>query len=296
MLKEFEYEQPYVCKLLNNVIVQNKPSHAYLFEINGYYNYQKLITSFVKELMIKGIEDEKMCDLICSKIDENIFTELKIIIPDGSTIKKEQIEELQQEFKNKSVESYRKIYVIYEAEKMNISSANALLKFLEEPLDNIIAILVTNNSYQILPTIKSRCQIVKLKKTLDESIGLTESLDLENFDKVVSFIEYYEKNKLNSLVYIKKLWHNFFVDKESVEKAVKVMINFYKDVLNFKIDNFNSNRDYLNYIKEIADLNTAETLIKKINLLIDLEHKIRFNVNLSLFMDKLIIEFGKIDG
>lgn len=297
MLKKYEQDQPYACKLLNNIINKNKPSHAYLFEVNGYNDYNNLILSFVKELMTNDIDNKKTCDLICEKIDANVFSELKVIFPDGSTIKKEQIEDLQNEFKNKSVEANKKIYIIHEAEKMNNSSSNALLKFLEEPSNDIIAILITNNSYQLLPTIKSRCQIIKLRKTSlsdtdkkEDSVNYTESME-----QVVSFIEYYEKNLFNSLIYIKKLWHNFFNDKENVSLGIKFMISFYKDLLNYKIENQLNNNDYFEQIKELSNLNSIEQLLKKINILINLEQKIIYNINLSLLMDKLIIEFGKVD-
>ena len=54
--------------------------------------------------------------------------------------------------------------IIKETEKLNASSANTILKFLEEPEDGIIAILLTDNRYHVLDTILSRCQILSLKE------------------------------------------------------------------------------------------------------------------------------------
>ncbi|MCB0314169.1 MAG: DNA polymerase III subunit delta', partial [Calditrichaeota bacterium] len=51
--------------------------------------------------------------------------------------------------------------IISEAEQMRVEAANALLKLLEEPPGNLVLILVTANIYQILPTIKSRCQLLR---------------------------------------------------------------------------------------------------------------------------------------
>ena len=50
-----------------------------------------------------------------------------------------------------------------EADKLNMSSANTILKFLEEPEDDIVAILVANNRYAVIETILSRCQVLSLK-------------------------------------------------------------------------------------------------------------------------------------
>ena len=73
------------------------------------------------------------------------YTELKIVKPNGQFIKKEQLLELQNSVLNKPVEANKIIYIIKNAERLNSSSANSILKFLEEPEDNIIAILLTDN-------------------------------------------------------------------------------------------------------------------------------------------------------
>ena len=52
-----------------------------------------------------------------------------------------------------------KVAVVHDADKMNLSASNALLKGLEEPPQNTLLILVSNRPYSILPTVRSRCQI-----------------------------------------------------------------------------------------------------------------------------------------
>lgn len=56
----------------------------------------------------------------------------------------------------------RKIGVIYEADRMNDEAQNALLKTLEEPPPDTTLILCTANPASLLPTTRSRCQIIKL--------------------------------------------------------------------------------------------------------------------------------------
>ncbi len=51
-----------------------------------------------------------------------------------------------------------KIILIYPAEAMNTAAANALLKKLEEPPENVLFILVAHQTQRLLPTIRSRCQ------------------------------------------------------------------------------------------------------------------------------------------
>lgn len=89
-----------------------------------------------------------------------IYVDVKVIKSDGMWIKKDQLLDLQSEFNNKAFEGNKKIYIIRSAEKMNVQTANSILKFLEEPVDDIIAILITDNINMLLPTIISRCQVI----------------------------------------------------------------------------------------------------------------------------------------
>ncbi|MFP3422981.1 DNA polymerase III subunit delta', partial [Bacillus sp. SIMBA_161] len=57
----------------------------------------------------------------------------------------------------------RKVYVIEQADRMNNSSANALLKFLEEPEANVTALLLTERLNAIMSTIRSRCQLLSFQ-------------------------------------------------------------------------------------------------------------------------------------
>ncbi|ATZ18376.1 hypothetical protein [Mesoplasma melaleucae] len=71
-----------------------------------------------------------------------------------------------------------KIYVLANAENLKNESANALLKFLEEPPANTIAILLTKNKSQVLSTIKSRCKLIVLENenTLSEKQNLIKEI------------------------------------------------------------------------------------------------------------------------
>jgi DNA polymerase-3 subunit delta' len=62
---------------------------------------------------------------------------------------------------NKPTLSQRKVYIISEAERLNASSQNAMLKVLEEPPEYCTIILLCTRMEKLLPTIKSRCQIVR---------------------------------------------------------------------------------------------------------------------------------------
>ena len=214
-------------------------------------------------------------------------------------------------FSKKSIIGNKKVYIINKADKLNVSSSNSLLKFLEEPEQGVIAILIVENIFQLLPTIVSRCQILSLKNknsliglSTMEKIGhfLKDNNDdiieytsneenQEKLDKVIEFIKYYEDNHTSTLIYINKLWHDYFKEKEDIYNAFTIMLLLYKDVLNIKLDkNIEVFNDYVNIVENIEKKNSLNEITSKINVIMDLREKIKFNINSNMLMDKLIIE------
>jgi DNA polymerase III delta prime subunit len=83
------------------------------------------------------------------------------------------------------------IILIRSIEEATLEAENAFLKNLEEPQENISYILTANSEYKILPTIISRCQVIKLKiknsekiESVKEFLGLTISQRLSAIDKI----------------------------------------------------------------------------------------------------------------
>jgi len=319
MLDDFSLEQNIVYKTLINSVKNNKYSHAYLIETNGYSKGLDLAISFAKYLLCpNSYSNNKNCGNCsqCMNIDKNEFIELKIIDPEGQWIKKSQLEELQEIFSKKSVVGNKKVYIINKAEKLNVASSNSLLKFLEEPEEGIIAILITENMYQLLSTIVSRCQVLSLKNKMNlDNLSTKDRIahhlsnnkeDIENFinndesivkiEKLIEFIKYYEENHSNTLIYINKLWNEIFKEKTDIYNAFAMMLLFYKDVLNLKLGKvIEIYTDYVNVVNEIEEKNNLDEITSKINVIMDLREKIKFNINSNLLIDKLIIELGRCD-
>ena len=294
MFDEYKESQQIVYKTLTNEIKNNKYSHAYLFEANGNPDAFSLVMGFVKMLLCPynySNNDKCVNCTICERIDKNIYSDLKIIEPDGMWIKKEQLDELQKEFSTKSVESNKKVYIINGAEKLNPQAANSMLKFLEEPEEGIIAILITNNVYQLLSTIVSRCQIISLAKSTLSKEELEEKLDSIN-----NFVKYLEKEKLDTIIMANKLWHDIYKERKDYILGYELMLIYYKDILNYKLNRKLELFDnYIEDIKMISDNNTFNNIIFKINKIIELKEYIKVNANQNLLLDKLIIELTRGD-
>lgn len=300
MLDKYIESQNIVYKTLTNAVNKNTYSHAYLIETNGNDDALDIAISFSKTLLCpnKYTNNSKCVNCTqCQKIDKNIFSDLKIINPDGMWIKKEQLDELQKEFSMKSVESNKKIYIINNAELLNVQASNSILKFLEEPEENIIAILITKNIYQLLTTIVSRCQIISLKKNKKESI-VDEKIK-EQLQYINNFVKYLEKEKIETLLMTQKLWHEYFKERKDYINGYELMLIYYKDILNTKLNRkivlFS---EYKEEIESLANNNTFDQLIYKINKIIEIKEHIKVNANQNLLLDKLIIELsrGDIDG
>lgn len=301
MLDEYQESQKIVYKTLTNEVKKNKYSHAYLFEANGNPDAFSLVLAFAKMLLCPNNysnNDNCVNCTICERIDKNIYSDLKIIEPDGMWIKKEQLDELQKEFSTKSVESNKKVYIINEAEKLNVQASNSMLKFLEEPEEGIIAILITNNVYQLLSTIVSRCQIISLAKSTDKNINIDldeEELDI-HLQTINNFVKYLEKEKLDTIIMSNKLWHDLYKERKDYILGFELLLIYYKDILNFKLNRklelFNN---YKEDIEKISNNNTFNNLIYKINKIIELKEHIKVNANQNLLLDKLIIELTRGD-
>lgn len=80
----------------------------------------------------------------------------------------EQIRELNQFFTLRPAMAGWRVGVIDALDEMNVSGMNALLKTLEEPPNNALLILVSHSTQPILPTIRSRCQVLRLYPLSEE--------------------------------------------------------------------------------------------------------------------------------
>lgn len=301
MLKNFENDQKIACKILENELKNNTTTHAYLIETNNYINSSEFVLSFAKSLLCpyKYLNNEKCVDCTqCENIDKNLYTELKIINPDGMWIKKEQTDLLQKDFSTKSIQSDKRVYIINEAEKLNVSSANSLLKFIEEPSDGIVAILVTSNVYNVISTIRSRCQIIRLKKNKEkEKEHLINKLNytLEQYNEkknlILNFILNVEKKKNDAIIDINSTWNDYNITRDDYINSFDMIVDYYIDIINNKIGRSLVYYDE-NDINDIFDKYTINQIIKKINIVKNRKNDIISNGNLNLIMDRLIIELS----
>ena len=168
-MKTKEYlinKQHIVYQVLKNSFKNKKTSHAYI--ISGSKGSPILDTAiFLAQSLVCLNKDENnlACEecINCQKIKNNAYVDYKLI--EGVDLKNDVTLAIQDDFNKSSVENEDiKIYIINLIEKAPVSSLNKLLKFIEEPNSNIVAIFTSNSVDSILQTIVSRCQTITLKE------------------------------------------------------------------------------------------------------------------------------------
>ncbi len=149
-------------EFLKKKFESNQLSHAYLFVGPEEIGKRKVAFDFVKMINCEG-DDEKgecrNCKLIESEKHPDVL--MVGIKEDKSEIEISQIREIQQFLNLKPYYSLFKTIIINEAEKMNQEAQSCFLKTLEEPKGKTIFILISSFPDIILPTILSRCQVLK---------------------------------------------------------------------------------------------------------------------------------------
>ena len=262
-------------KYVNQIILNNKVSHAYLIEIGSnddlFYVYQ-----FIKMILCNLTYDElkNSNNPIISLIDKHNYPDLFIIEPDGDMIKKNQLLSLQKEFSNKSLIGSKRIYIINGADKLNKFASNTMLKFLEEPEDDIIAFLLTDNRYHVLDTILSRCQILTLND--NNIIDYFDEFDLELLKSVLNPKMFY----LNYNHFI----NDIICDKNISKNKFLLIENFIVLYLNYK---FNVNKEIDSRLINIFDSYDDKYLYKCISVIEQELPKLNLNVNYKLWLDSL---------
>lgn len=163
-------------RLLGNALQSEKVSHAYLFHGPAGSGRMAMAEAFAVSLFCTagGWEACGEC-LECRKFQHGNQSDLIKIVPDGQSIKIDQIRELQRKLSYRSTQSERAVYIMNGAERMTLQAANSLLKFLEEPAAQVVGILIAENGQAVLPTIRSRTQWVPFlplspEKMLDQLV------------------------------------------------------------------------------------------------------------------------------
>ena len=321
-MNKLEAEQPLVYQTINNMIDRRQLPHALIFYGDKSTSKKEMALYLTKYLYASLFNEDIETSHHTRRIDDNSFTNLIIVEPTKGTIKKDQILSIIDEASKSSLEDGPKVFIFNDADNLNQSSANSLLKFIEEPLDDIYIIFLVNNLNSVLPTIKSRCALLSFRPLNKEF--LKEKLDLEGVDpNIMSVITEYTqdfdevKKIINDESYMKAyslvaelfnepvekkgsmiLYLNESIDKlndQNTEFFLSLFIYFLNDML--KVSLFNNDENIVwkgerARIRALSSLIDKDTLVSIIKDSLEVKNRLKYYINFKLNMDRILLDLS----
>ena len=301
--------------LINNFkqrCLKNTLSHAHLIAGEDGVGKGKLANILAK-FILNGDLDREYVDIINYSSEKSSFGV-------------DDVRDIIEEVYKKPFEKDKKVIIIHEGNKLTIQAQNALLKTIEEPPKGVYIIILCESLELILDTIKSRCEIYKLKPLTKSELYEYIKIKKFNYDEneiksAIAFSEgvpgridrYFNDDKLrelrnNIVILIKNLNKNDLEDilqqeesfsnlKNDKEEVLNIFGSFIRDILIDKeVENeeFIINSDKLEDIKEL----TKEMSFKKLNNMIKTIEEARRNIksNVSWGMTLRVMLMGFMEG
>lgn len=160
---------------LKHVIGSNRANGSYLFVGPDGIGKSGVAREFAAALRCESPVDGWSCGQCneCARIAKGVHPSVRAFAKpdDKSAFPVELVREIVEEAGMKRLEPGRRTFIVADADRFNDSSANAFLKTLEEPAGDLIFALLAENLAQMLPTILSRCQVVRFSPLSNELLS-----------------------------------------------------------------------------------------------------------------------------
>ena len=305
-------QQPILYQILLQSFQNQKIPHAFLLVGKN----ASLPAHFIAKSLI--CEDDILaCDQCneCRRIDEHNYGDFIYYNGQDETIKKPQIEYIQDQFSKSALEGKAKIYLMENIENSTSEAMNSLLKMLEEPTAGIYAIFTCQNLNRVLPTIQSRCQVIQLlpssQKMLREELKkedisqddvnilaelftsydeCKEYIESESFEKlkeeVYHFIDDLYFHRDNLIINVQTHLLKEFSDKKNIQFFLNMLVLALRDLFHVK---HSMNLTYPSFKSLYDRINDQEeNIIHKIDLILNTEYLLSTNANVMLLMDSMM--------
>lgn len=152
-----------VKEYLRRAIAGERISHAYAFV--GPKGIGKAMTARVFAMALLCDGPSRPCGecRTCRRVERGVHPDLHWIVPDGKSLRIEQMRALQSALMLKPFEAERKVAVIDDGDLFTTAAQNSLLKVLEEPPGETVIIVIASHPGSLLATIRSRCQVIRMQ-------------------------------------------------------------------------------------------------------------------------------------
>ena len=307
---------------LKNAVKQNKVSHAYIFNGEKGSGKKTLALEFAK--MLECREADPPCGKCrsCLQAESGNHPDIiKVLHEKPGSVGVEDIrEQLIGDVQIKPYSGPYKIYIVPDAERMTVQAQNALLKTLEEPPEYVVFLLLTENAEALLPTINSRCVMLKLRNIRNTLIRkyLMEVLQVpdykadmctafaqgnlgraimlansEHFNEIreeaVQLLKYIHEMEISEIA---QAVSRITTYKLEITDYLDIIMIWYRDVLLYKATKEVDKvifKEQISYIKEQAKKSSYEGIETILKALDTAKARLRANVNFDLVMELLCL-------
>lgn len=303
--------QQQISEQLQQLIRLRRVSHAYIFAGPRGVGKSKLALQFAMALNCQNAsarDEGKACGKCsnCLRIKNSNHPDVLWITPVGKSIGIDQIRQKQKDIGFKSVDAHYKLFIIEQAGSLTSQAANSLLRLLEEPINNIVSILLVENYQQLLPTIQSRAQLFSFQP--QEPFVMLES-SVDNGSELIAMlkcvvVEWTEEIALQKYAAVHRVTKQLTKEpeiKDNIQLLLDMLLLWYRDLLNINLSRLKSGEHSgLNYPEQVDALESQALLFNVDNLLIRLERilemkkRLDYNANLQLVLEQMV--FSQWEG
>ena len=312
-----------ILKYISSAVVNNSVSHAYI--LNGERGSgKKMLANLFAMTLLCETGDNEPCGKCHSCKQAESGNHPDIIRVTHEKPNSISVDDIRTQVNNtvdiKPYQGPYKVYIIPQADMMTPQAQNAILKTIEEPPSYAVFLLLTENAETLLPTINSRCVMLKLRNIKDTLIKkyLMENLEIPDYkadmctafaqgnmgraimlansdhfneirEEAVQLLKHISEMELNEIVAAVK---NISVYKLEITDYLDIIMIWYRDVLLYKatkeIDKVVF-KDQLQSIKEQARKSSYEGIELILESLEKAKARLKANVNFDLVMELLFL-------
>ena len=314
-----------IIKYIQNAVAADAVSHAYILNGERGSGKKLLANLFAMSLQCENRDEDGdacgKCQSCRQAMNGNQPDIIRVTHEKPNTISVDDIRvQVNDDIVIRPYSSRYKIYIIADADMMTVQAQNALLKTIEEPPAYAVIMLLTENAEVLLPTIRSRCVMMKLRNIKDQLVRkyLMEQLGVPDYkaDVCVAFAqgnmgkaimlahsEHFNEIKEEAVHLLRNIDEMSAADlMEAVKRCMtyKLEINdyldiiaiWYRDVLIYKATK-NVDRvvfsDQMKYIRERARKSSYEGIENILDALEKAKARMKANVSFELTMELLLL-------
>lgn len=312
-----------IINYIRNAVREDKVSHAYILNGERGAGKKMLANLFAATLLCEkgGPDPCNECHSCRQAESSNHPDIIKVTHEKPNSISVDDIrEQVNNTIMIKPYQGPYKVYIIPQADMMTTQAQNALLKTIEEPPEYAVIMLLTENADTLLPTINSRCVMLKLRNIKDTLIKkyLMETMQVPDYkadmctafaqgnmgraimlansehfneirDEAVQLLKYINEMELSEIV---QAVSRITAYKLEINDYLDIIMIWYRDVLLYKATKDMDKvvfKDQIKYIKERAKRSSYEGIELIIESLEKAKARLKANVNFDLVMELLFL-------